>query len=62
MLPAVSGMLPDSFSAVCQQRLRRIAALVRVASRRQHAGGSEQNARAPLSLDASEVLSRSLAP
>jgi len=50
MLPALSGMLPDSFAAVCQQQLRRIAAVARVASRRQHAGGGEQNARAPFPL------------
>jgi hypothetical protein len=34
ILPALSGMLPDSFAAPCAK------------SRRQHAGGSGQNARA----------------
>jgi len=39
-------MLPDSFFARLSQDLKRVAAM-RAASRRQHAGSSEQNARAP---------------
>ena len=45
ILPAVSGILPDRLQ---REALRTSQAFVAaLKSRRQHAGGSEQNARAP---------------
>jgi hypothetical protein len=60
MLPALSGMLPDSFDAFRAPPVQRNAISYQLRnSRRQHAGGCEQNARAPLSTSAIGSASRS---
>ena len=48
MLPALSGILPDSSSRATRDTLNFVA-VSRPENRRQHAGSSEQNARAPQS-------------
>src|SRR6266566_1900677 len=61
----MSGMLPDSLvKQRCTTDLGDSKALVasRASSRRQHAGGSEQNARAPLMFDLRTVTYSSSAP
>ena len=55
MLPALSGILPDSFEA--ETDIVRIA-LPRTEGRRQHAGGSGQDARAPRHTRARAFTSR----
>src|SRR5262245_1446631 len=47
MLPAPSGMLPDGFFRELLRTSQSFAVDARLKSRRQHAGGGEQNARAP---------------
>src|SRR5436309_8633435 len=60
MLPAMSGMLPDRLvKQRCTTDPRDLKAAV--ASSRQHAGGSEQNARAPLGFDLRTVIYSSFA-
>src|SRR5512132_1669015 len=65
MMPATSGMLPDRLvTQLCttNSRYPKSLAASRVSSRRQHAGGSEQNARAPLMFDLLAVTYSSFAP
>src|SRR5438874_8251315 len=65
MVPATSGILPDSLvKRRCTTEPGDLKALVasRASSRRQHAGGSEQNARAPQMFDLRTVTYSSFAP
>ncbi len=57
MLPALSGVLPDSFEG--ETDTVRIA-LPRTEGHRQHAGGSGQDARAPRNTRARTLTSRAL--
>jgi hypothetical protein len=55
MLPALSGILPDSFEGETDTVQ---IALHRTEGRRQHAGGSGQDARAPRNTRARALTSR----
>ncbi len=60
MLPALSGMLPDSFGEMTSDgEMSSTANASRVRGPRQHAGGSGQNARAPRSVS---LRARNLIP